>query len=360
MSNRSSKRAQGPIGNWLRKGANGSLGWPSTATISVSAPSMATLVSRAVAALPSLSRTRAPGRVFNGSGAAAAPANTSSPPAGAAGERRIGKVALDLTLFVEAPVRQDDDKILVHIQLVGFLDHDRSKQAAALLPGVGRARVGQIEVESQIGRGEADVDARAWGKSRPSQPSIPRDGVGGAQAGEAEGRRLGERVGEPQLQLRALLKSNKRTGNRPAVGQGRGRFCRRGEKARRAGAASNAITPSGCGAGVSARTAVTPQAATASPPPRNARRVGAAASAAERIRRARREGGNAGEMGITSASSARSWENAAPALVLALALPAPPFIAERVEEATTCAPRKGGIAAARLGRRFFAGADRAS
>ena len=99
----------GPSGTGCASGANGSHGWPSTATIRVVAPSIPTLVRRAVAALPSLRRTRAPGRALSRSGAAAPLANTRPPrrPA-AARDRRVGEVVLDPALVVDAPVRQHD------------------------------------------------------------------------------------------------------------------------------------------------------------------------------------------------------------------------------------------------------------
>ncbi len=75
----SSNRAPGPIGNWLRKGSNGSPGWPSTATMSVFAPSTPIVATREVAALPRRRRTRAPGRAVSFNGAGPPLANTRPP-----------------------------------------------------------------------------------------------------------------------------------------------------------------------------------------------------------------------------------------------------------------------------------------
>ena len=79
ISNINSNRAPGPMGNWLLSGSKGSLGWPSTATMRIFAPLIATVARRAVAALPRRSLTRAPGRALSFNGAVAPLAKTTPP-----------------------------------------------------------------------------------------------------------------------------------------------------------------------------------------------------------------------------------------------------------------------------------------
>ena len=105
-------------------------------------------------------------------------------PAGRSRDRRVGEVVLDPALVVKAPVRQEDDDILVHVNVVGFVDHDRTEETAALLGGVGRAGVGEIEVETGIGRNEAEFGARARREPRPGEAAVARDRIGRAQAGK--------------------------------------------------------------------------------------------------------------------------------------------------------------------------------
>ena len=145
----SSKRAPGPIGNWLRNGSNGSLGWPSTATMSVFAPSIADVRQprgRGVAepqpdprAGPRLELRAARPRRWRRRG---------RPSARAPREGRIGEIVPDPPLLVDAPVRQHDRDVLVDVDLLGLLDDDRTEEAASLLAGVGRAGMGQIEIEA--------------------------------------------------------------------------------------------------------------------------------------------------------------------------------------------------------------------
>ena len=264
----SSKRAPGPIGNWLRSGSNGSLGWPSTATMSVFAPSMPTLVSRAVAALPSLTRTRAPGRALSARGAAAPLAKT-RPPLRPAPRAKAGsaKSSLIWPALVDAPVRQHDRDVLIDVEPFGLLDDDRAEQAAALLAGVGRSAMGQIEIEAGIGRREADVGACARREPRPGQAAVAGAGVGRPQAGKAQRGRFGELVDEPQLQLLALLEAEKRARRRAGVGEGRGGIGRRrGKRKARGRRPRTRRKPSAAGAGASARTGPSPR------PPRQVRR----------------------------------------------------------------------------------------
>ena len=95
MSNIRSNRAPGPIGNWPRRGSKGSHGWPSTATMSDFTPSTPIVMIRAVAALPSRSRTRPPGRTLNFSGAASPLARTSTALSSRAPRQRgIGEIVL--------------------------------------------------------------------------------------------------------------------------------------------------------------------------------------------------------------------------------------------------------------------------
>ena len=139
-SNISSKRAPGPIGNWLLSGSNGSLGWPSTATMRVFAPSMATVARRAVAALPSLqAHARAgAGAELQRRGGAVGEDEAPFAPA-CARDRRIGEVVLDLAVRVDVPVGEHDRRVEIDIGLDRLLDDDRPEEPAPLLAGVGCA-----------------------------------------------------------------------------------------------------------------------------------------------------------------------------------------------------------------------------
>ena len=132
---------------------------------------------RAVAALPSRSRTRAPGRAVSFSGAAAPLAKTRAPrarrPRARAGS---AKSSSDLAALVEAPVREHDRDVQIDVGLAASSTMIGPNSPAALLAGVGRAGVRQIEIEAGIGRREADVGARrpaaaaAW--VRPPYPAL--------------------------------------------------------------------------------------------------------------------------------------------------------------------------------------------
>ena len=87
--------------------------------------------------------------------------------------------------------------------------------------------MGQIEIEAGVRRGEADVRARARREPRPGQAAIAGAGVGRPEAGKAQRGRLGEPVGEPELEFLALLEPEERARRHSGVGKGRGRVRRR-------------------------------------------------------------------------------------------------------------------------------------
>src|SRR5208337_762832 len=121
--------------------------------------------------------------------------------ADAAGEDRVVEIVPDLAPLIEAPVRQHDRDVLIDVDLLGFVDDDRTEQATALLAGVGRSAVGQVQVEAGVGWGEDYVRAPLGRKPRPGQPAVAGAGVGRPETRKAERRRLAELVDEPKLQL---------------------------------------------------------------------------------------------------------------------------------------------------------------
>ena len=276
MSNMSSKRAPGPIGNWLRSGSNGSLGCPSTATMNGL---------RAVDADVGQSRGR---RVAEPKADARAGPRLEARAARRRRWRRRGRPcgprprasagSAKSSLIWPRSSRLQSDKhdrdVLIDVGLFGLLDDDRPEQAAALLAGVGRPAVGQIEVEARIGRGEADVGACAGREPRPGQAAVAGAGVGRPQPGKAQRGRLGEPVDEPELQLLALLEAEERARRRAGVGEVAAGSAGGGSerKTRRARPRRGEIRPPP-GNGVRRDARPRPQAAAARPPARTARRV---------------------------------------------------------------------------------------
>ena len=117
MSNISSNRAPGPIGNWLLSGSNGSLGWPSTATMRTFAPldrDRRQARGRGVAQTQPHPRA-GPGLELQWRGRAIGEndaALASASPAGGG----IGEVVLELAARVDVPVGQDHRRVQVDVR----------------------------------------------------------------------------------------------------------------------------------------------------------------------------------------------------------------------------------------------------
>ena len=256
MSNISSKRAPGPIGNWLLSGSNGSLGWPSTRDDEgFRALDRDGRQPRGRRAAKTQPHPRAgPGVEFQRRGRAVGEHEAALAPASSA-DGGIGEIVLDLAARVDVPVGQHDRRVQVDVRRLRLVDDDRPEKPASLLRGVGQAGMRQVEIEAGIGGDEADFGARA-GLERFLREAADAGGrVRRPQARKAQRRRLGEPVGEPQLQLLALPEPDERARNRASIGESRRRFGRgRGElKRRRRG--FEAEKPSPAEAGASARAA---------------------------------------------------------------------------------------------------------
>ncbi len=264
--------------------------------------------------------------------------NEAAPAPASSRDRRIGEVVLDLAVRVDVPVGQDDRGVEIDIRLDRLLDDDRPEQPASLLAGVGQARMGQIQIEAGVGRNEADFGARAGFQPLLGKAADARAGVRRAQARKAQRRRLGEPVGELELQLLALPELEERAGDRPGIGVNPRRLGRgRGQlKPRRRGLEADKAV-SRRGGRVRPRAAAKAHAAAMSPPPRTTRRVGVMRRCAILGRSAWREACSrqtCGEEGVTMRKLVLSLGFAAVCVAFARLLLAPLFLAERADGAT--------------------------
>ena len=164
------------MGNRSRSGANGSLGWPSTATISGVAPSTAIVIAARSPALARRRRTRAPGGAANHCGAGDAPAVTS--------DRGWPGVVPQAAGCVEPPIGENDDRLEIDGGRRGLLDDDRAEQTRCELARGRRADVGQIEVEAGVGRREANLGFAAGFDRRLGKAADSGERVDDSQAGK--------------------------------------------------------------------------------------------------------------------------------------------------------------------------------
>ena len=181
----------------MRSGANGALGWPSTATISGVAPATAIVIDprrRSVGEAQTNARARRGGE--------AAAARRDAP--AATSVRRPGVVAQAARL-VEPPVGENDDRLEIDVGRRGLLDDDRAEQARSELARGRRAGVGQVEVEAGVGRREADLGFAAGRNRRLGEAGDPGERVGDPEAGKAQRRRRVEAVGEAERRFFAAL-----------------------------------------------------------------------------------------------------------------------------------------------------------
>jgi len=174
---------------------------------------------RAVAALASRRRTRAPGAEQRQRRRRRVGGHQRAKTPGAAGEGGIGKIVLDPPLFVEPPVREDDDRLPVRRRRARLLDQDRAEEPAADLPCGGGTGVGKIEVEAGVGRREANVEIGPGRDEGLRQAADPRYGVRRPQAGKAQRRAHFETVGEPQRQLFAPAQAQQRPGRAAIIAE---------------------------------------------------------------------------------------------------------------------------------------------
>ena len=123
---------------------------------------IATVARRAVAALPRRRRTRAPGRALSFNGAAAPLAKT-TPPLRPLPRPMAGSAKSSLIWPLASTFQSDSDhrRVEIDVRRLRLVDDDRPEQPASLLAGVGRAGVGQIQIEAGIWGNEADFGARA-------------------------------------------------------------------------------------------------------------------------------------------------------------------------------------------------------
>ena len=88
-------------------------------------------------------------------------------------EGRVSKIVLDLAARVDVPLGQHHCCVEVGIRRLRLVHDNRAEQAPPLLGGVGRAGVGQIEIEAGI-RGKRRISALAPGLSLSwVRPPIP-------------------------------------------------------------------------------------------------------------------------------------------------------------------------------------------
>ena len=205
MSNISSKRAPGPIGKTLRSGSNGSLGWPSTATISGLTPGDADrhdARGRRVGEPEADARAGRGGqrqRRRRGIGG-----HEGAEPPGGARDARVGKVVLISPL---SSSRQSARTTIASTSAAGGFASSTTigpKRPAADLPRGRAAGVGQIEVEAGVGRREADVELAAGRDRRLRRGRRCRRARSPSAGRESSASCLVEAVGEPQRQLFAL------------------------------------------------------------------------------------------------------------------------------------------------------------
>jgi hypothetical protein len=204
------------MGKTPRSGANGALGWPSTATISGAAPATAIVIARVAEALARRRRTR--GRRAGGD----------------EGPGRPGIVP-QAARFVESPNAENDDRLEIDGRRRGLFDDDRAEQTRGELARGRRAGVGQVEVEAGVRRREANLGLAAGFDRRLGEAGDAGEGVGDSQSRKAQRRRRVEAVGQAERQLFAALEPEERSRNGSVVSEQGGRRSGRGRKRERSG-----------------------------------------------------------------------------------------------------------------------------
>ncbi len=162
-------------------------------------PSIETRRVRAVAQFPSLSLTRPPGGPVSWKGAGEPPAVRSRRPP--PGGTRQG----DLTLRVEAPFREEDDRFEIDLRRGRLVHDERAKKAASHLQGWIGAEQRTVDLETGVVRLENDL-TRGGGRDGCIAERAETQLVSGTPgAGKGERGRFAQCVLEGDLQPSARL-----------------------------------------------------------------------------------------------------------------------------------------------------------